>query len=137
MLDIKTVGQTGKRYNIEIQITDETDYDKRALYDWTKRLSDWSLEDAKNIFSLFTKHIQNIYPLLSIILTEDYITAENRAGENFEYKGNTAKYLTDANGFLKMKAHPLMIETGIKLINVEVKSRDPWTVFKEDIEPIL
>lgn len=36
ILDIKAVGQTGKRYNIEIQITDEADYDKRALYYWAK-----------------------------------------------------------------------------------------------------
>lgn len=36
ILDIKAVGPTGKRFNIEIQITDEADYDKRALYYWAK-----------------------------------------------------------------------------------------------------
>ena len=36
ILDIKAEGETGKRYNIEIQITDESDYDKRALYYWAK-----------------------------------------------------------------------------------------------------
>ncbi len=36
ILDIKAVGETGKRFNIEIQITDESDYDKRALYYWAK-----------------------------------------------------------------------------------------------------
>ena len=40
ILDIKAVGQTGKRYNIEIQITDEADYDKRALYYWVKLYTD-------------------------------------------------------------------------------------------------
>ena len=40
ILDMKAVEQTGKRYNIEIQITDEADYDKRTLYDWAKRYTD-------------------------------------------------------------------------------------------------
>ena len=36
ILDIKAKGASGKRFNIEIQITDEADYDKRALYYWAK-----------------------------------------------------------------------------------------------------
>lgn len=36
ILDIKATGENGKRYNIEIQISDEADYDKRALYYWAK-----------------------------------------------------------------------------------------------------
>jgi predicted transposase/invertase (TIGR01784 family) len=36
ILDIKAKSETGKRFNIEIQITDESDYDKRALYYWGK-----------------------------------------------------------------------------------------------------
>jgi predicted transposase/invertase (TIGR01784 family) len=36
ILDIKAQGQDGKRFNIEIQISDEADYDKRALYYWAK-----------------------------------------------------------------------------------------------------
>ncbi|MCB1213353.1 MAG: Rpn family recombination-promoting nuclease/putative transposase, partial [Chlamydiia bacterium] len=32
ILDIKAVGVEGKRFNIEVQISDEADYDKRALY---------------------------------------------------------------------------------------------------------
>jgi predicted transposase/invertase (TIGR01784 family) len=36
ILDIKAKGETGKLFNIEIQITDEADYDKRALYYWAK-----------------------------------------------------------------------------------------------------
>jgi len=36
ILDIKAKGHTGKHYNIEIQISDEADYDKRALYYWAK-----------------------------------------------------------------------------------------------------
>ncbi len=36
ILDIKAMSVEGKRYNIEIQISDEDDYDKRALYYWAK-----------------------------------------------------------------------------------------------------
>lgn len=36
ILDIKAMGLDGKRFNIEIQISDEADYDKRALYYWAK-----------------------------------------------------------------------------------------------------
>ncbi|MCB1116523.1 MAG: Rpn family recombination-promoting nuclease/putative transposase, partial [Chlamydiia bacterium] len=40
ILDIKAVGCNGKHFNIEIQITDEGDYDKRALYYWAKVYTD-------------------------------------------------------------------------------------------------
>jgi len=36
ILDIKAKGPTGKRYCIELQISDDGDYDKRALYYWGK-----------------------------------------------------------------------------------------------------
>lgn len=36
ILDIKAQGACGKKFNIEIQVTDEADYDKRALYYWAK-----------------------------------------------------------------------------------------------------
>jgi predicted transposase/invertase (TIGR01784 family) len=36
ILDIKAKGMDGKRFNIEIQISDEADYNKRALYYWAK-----------------------------------------------------------------------------------------------------
>ena len=35
-MDIKAVGKNDKRFNIEIQICDEADYNKRALYYWAK-----------------------------------------------------------------------------------------------------
>ena len=36
ILDVKAKGVDGKLFNIEIQITDDADYDKRALYYWAK-----------------------------------------------------------------------------------------------------
>jgi len=36
IIDVQATNQDGKRFNIEMQISDETDYDKRALYYWAK-----------------------------------------------------------------------------------------------------
>lgn len=36
ILDIKAKNTEGKRFNIEMQITDTADYDKRAMYYWAK-----------------------------------------------------------------------------------------------------
>ena len=36
ILDIKAKSHSGKRFNIEVQISDYSDYDKRALYYWGK-----------------------------------------------------------------------------------------------------
>lgn len=106
-------------------------------FGYQNQLADWELEDARQCFGLFAKHIRNTYPLLSIILTEDYLTAEKRAGNKFEYKGAQEKYLNDSNRFLRIKEHPIIQEIGIKLANVEVRSRNPRKVFQEEIEPIL
>ncbi|CCM10248.1 protein of unknown function [Cardinium endosymbiont cEper1 of Encarsia pergandiella] len=51
ILDIKALSETGKRFNIEIQITDEADYDKRALYYWAKLYTD-QLKGAQDYASL-------------------------------------------------------------------------------------
>lgn len=40
IMDIKAKGHDGRLFNIEIQITDEGDYDKRALYYWAKMYSE-------------------------------------------------------------------------------------------------
>lgn len=51
ILDIKAEGHHGKKFNIEIQITDEGDYDKRALYYWAKIYTD-QLKTAEDYCSL-------------------------------------------------------------------------------------
>ena len=40
ILDVKAKGHDGKRFNIEIQISDAEDYSKRALYYWAKLYSE-------------------------------------------------------------------------------------------------
>ena len=51
ILDIKAEGSTGKKFNIEIQITDEADYDKRALYYWAKLYTE-QLKESQEYSSL-------------------------------------------------------------------------------------
>ncbi|MFP3012143.1 MAG: Rpn family recombination-promoting nuclease/putative transposase [Rickettsia sp.] len=51
ILDIKARGESGKRFNIEIQITDEADYDKRALYYWAKLYTE-ALQASQDYSSL-------------------------------------------------------------------------------------
>jgi predicted transposase/invertase (TIGR01784 family) len=55
ILDVKATNQDGKRFNIEIQISDEADYDKRALYYWA-RLYTEQLQ-AGHDYSLLAKAI--------------------------------------------------------------------------------
>ncbi len=59
ILDIKAKSETGKRYNIEIQITDDADYDKRALYYWAKLYTEQLTEgeDYGNLFKAIGIHI--------------------------------------------------------------------------------
>ncbi|MBF5060177.1 Rpn family recombination-promoting nuclease/putative transposase [Candidatus Neptunochlamydia vexilliferae] len=51
ILDIKAESTSGQKFNIEIQISDEADYDKRALYYWAKLYSD-QLGEAQNYSKL-------------------------------------------------------------------------------------
>lgn len=61
ILDIKARGRDGKRFNIEIQITDEGDYDKRALYYWAKVYTDQlkAAEEYSKLNKVIGIHILN------------------------------------------------------------------------------
>ena len=52
ILDIKAKGVHGKRFNIEIQISDEADYDKRALYYYWAKLYTEQLKTAQDYSTL-------------------------------------------------------------------------------------
>ena len=61
ILDIKAKGVDGKRFNIEIQISDEANYDKRALYYWGKLYTEQlkEAEDYGNLSKAIGIHILN------------------------------------------------------------------------------
>ncbi len=71
VLDIKAMGHSGKRFNIEIQISDEADYDKRALYYWAKLYTEQMQEgsDYSQLNKAIGIHILNF---LSIPDTQNY-----------------------------------------------------------------
>ena len=61
ILDIKAKAKDGKRFNIEIQVSDEADYDKRALYYWAKLYTEQlaSGEDYGRLSKAIGIHILN------------------------------------------------------------------------------
>ena len=71
IVDIKAKSETGKRYNIEIQISDEADYDKRALYYWAKLYTEQlqAGDDYAQLSKAIGIHILNF---TSILNTEKY-----------------------------------------------------------------
>ena len=68
ILDIKAKGQDGKRFNIEIQISDEADYDKRALYYWAKLYTEQlkSSEDYSTLSKAIGIHILNFTSIFDV-----------------------------------------------------------------------
>ena len=66
ILDIKARGIDGKRFNIEIQISDEADYDKRALYYWAKLYTEQLREgeDYSHLSKAIGIHILNFTSIL-------------------------------------------------------------------------
>ena len=75
ILDIKAQGLDGKRFNIEIQISDEADYDKRALYYWAKLYTE-QLEVAED-YSTLSKAIGiHILNFISIPEVDKYHKVE-------------------------------------------------------------
>jgi predicted transposase/invertase (TIGR01784 family) len=66
ILDIKAKGLDGKRFNIEIQISDEADYDKRALYYWAKLYTEQLkiTEDYSTLCKAIGIHILNFISIV-------------------------------------------------------------------------
>ena len=67
ILDIKAKGLDGKRFNIEIQISDEADYDKRALYYWAKLYTEQLkvAEDYSTLSKAIGIHILNFTSIVA------------------------------------------------------------------------
>lgn len=61
ILDIKAKNAQGMRFNIEMQISDEADYDKRALYYWAKLYTEQlkTAEDYATLSKAIGIHILN------------------------------------------------------------------------------
>lgn len=68
ILDIKAESEDGKRFNIEIQISDEADYDKRALYYWATLYTEQLKvsEDDASLSKAIGIHILNFTSIPSV-----------------------------------------------------------------------
>ena len=71
VLDIKAKSIDGRRFNIEMQVADEADYDKRALYYWAKLYTEQLKEG--NDYSKLSKAIGiHILNFISITQNQKY-----------------------------------------------------------------
>ena len=125
ILDIKAKGVSGKRFNIEIQIADEADYDKRALYYWAKLYTE-QLKVAQD-YSTLSKAIGiHILNFTSIPQAKDYhnvfhITEKN---EGFRYFEDLELHTIELNKFSSNA------NEGLSDIVAKVKtSLDMWSAF--------
>ena len=127
ILDIKAKDTKGQRYNIEIQLTDEEDYDKRALYYWAKLYSE-QLE-ARGKYSSLRKAIGiHILNFISIPESKKYYNAFH-----ITEKESGIRYFTD------MELHTIelskfeqdtTLETELSEYLLRVKNAlDIWALF--------
>jgi len=125
ILDIKAQGKDGKRFNIEIQLTDEADYDKRALYYWAKLYTEQLKggEDYANLSKAIGIHILNF---TSILDTEKYHNVFHICE-----KDNGVKFFKD------LELHTIELNKFIKGTHEEINelvakiktSLDVWAAF--------
>ena len=125
ILDIKAKGHNGKMFNIEIQISDEADYDKRALYYWAKLYTE-QLKTSQD-YSMLAKaigiHILNFTSILS--------TAKYHNVFNIREKESNIAYFKD------LELHTIELRKFIDdhdqdLVNIVAKiktSLDVWMAF--------
>ncbi len=82
ILDIKAVDKQGRRYNIEMQVTDQVHYNQRALYYWAKFYSEQLLQGKpfSDLNTTISTHILNshyfadpaYHPALQLLTTRPH-----------------------------------------------------------------
>ena len=125
ILDIKAKGVDGKRFNIEIQISDEADYDKRALYYWAKLYTE-QLKASQGYSGLSKAIGIHILNFTSIPKAKDYhnvfhITEKN---EGFTYFENLELHTIELNKF-SSNANEELVDIVAKVKT----SLDMWSAF--------
>ena len=135
ILDIKARSHTGKQYNIEIQISDEADYDKRALYYWaelyTKQLQNGV--DYSGLNKAIGIHILNF---TSILGTKEYHNVFHvlEAEDHVRYFKNMELHTIELNKFAPCYWHE-ELQTLLARIKTPL---DRWVAFltcPDSLEP--
>lgn len=125
ILDIKAKGQDGKRFNIEIQISDEQDYNKRALYYWAKLYSEQlaSTEDYGNLNKAIGIHILNFTSIPKVKKYHNVFRIKEK-DSNMEYFHDLELHTIELRKFMQ--------EAGDEISTVMSKIKDKvdlWAAF--------
>lgn len=125
VLDIKAEDETGKKFNIEIQISDEADYDKRALYYWARLYTEQlkTGEDYSTLCKAIGIHILNF---TSIPLVDKYHNVFN-----VREKENNLLYFEDLElHTIELKKFTNNLSEELNDLVIKVKdSLDVWVAF--------
>jgi len=125
ILDIKAEGHDGKRFNIEIQISDEADYNKRALYYWAKLYTEQlkTAEDYARLTKAIGIHILNF---TSIPESDKYHNVFH-----IVEKDNGIKYFKDLElHTIELKKFASSVSNDIADVLAKMKtSLDIWAAF--------
>ena len=125
ILDIKAKSETGKRYNIEIQITDDADYDKRALYYWAKLYTE-QLQEGEDYSQLYKAIGIHILHFISIPKVDKYHNVFH-----IKERETGLPYFTD------LELHTIELKKFVENTNIELSdlvakvknSLDMWVAF--------
>ncbi len=125
ILDIKAQGIDGKRFNIEIQISDEADYDKRALYYWAKLYTEQLkvAEDYSKLSKAIGIHILNF---TSIVEAKNYhnVFHITEKENGFAYFKDLELHTIELNKFTS--------DSNEELVDIVAKTKnalDMWAAF--------
>ena len=125
VLDIKASGHDGKRFNIEIQIADERDYDKRALYYWSKLYSEQlrSGDDYSELSKAIGIHILNFTSIPKLKKYHNIFHIKERE-TGYEYFKDLELHTIELNKFSDK------VGSELSEIALQVKtSLDRWVAF--------
>ena len=125
ILDIKAQGVDGARFNIEIQICDEADYNKRALYYWAKLYTE-QLRESDD-FGTLTKAIGiHILNFTSLPDSDQYHNVFHIVEKN-----NGLKYFKDLElHTIELKKFVSSVSNELTDVVMKIKtSLDIWVAF--------
>ena len=126
ILDIKAQGCNGRLFNIEVQITDEADYDKRALYYWAKLYTDQLKkgDDYGKLEKTIGIHILNIPSIFDTKKYHNKFTLKE-AVEDFEFFKDIELHTIELSKFVE--SHP---EEDLQAFVKKIQSAlDIWSAF--------
>ena len=125
ILDIKAKGIDGKHFNIEIQVSDEEDYDKRALYYWAKLYTDQlkATEGYRNLNKAIGIHILNFTSIPEVNEYHNVFNIREKV-TNLEYFKDLELHTIELKKFAGSGSRELD-----DLVNKVKSSLDMWVAF--------